>query len=616
MMKTPVQRLSRAVELGFQRMQTARDARYKFLAQYVGPFYAKQKGSADTDERKASPINLMWNGVTTLVPNLVYNDPRVKVRTEVLAYRPYAGTLELATNHLIREIKLRNTMRKVITDALFFAGFIKTGIAVSGQTLDLEGRWADIGEPYADRVDPDDMVIDPMARDWDEMAFVGNRYRVLKDDLLELGIYDNARIERLVSRYNEGRYKKEASSLSGDSGVAQAYNADVGQYVDLCDIFIPKENIIVTLPYGMAGGYRDEDNVLRIVEYEGPETGPYHMLSFAYVPDNVLPVPPASIWYYLHVMGNRIARKIARQAERMKRVLAYEGTAVEDAQEIADADDGEAVRVDNIDGVKEVGFGGTTEEAYEYLQWVQGEFSKQAGNIDLMGGTSADQPTLGQSEILQNNGQVRLSDMQNLVYHFTAEVCTDLAFFLHTDPLIDLMLTKRVGGIDQQVRYTPEMREGDFFDYMLSVQPYSMARQDPNVKVRRILEFIQTGLPAMAQAFQLLGPAFNIENAMNLVMREVGIEEGDELINSAALQQQVQAMLLQLQVSGVAPDGKLAAAQGNGGIVPPAMPPVPGGVRPQQPNPMQMGPTGGVSPTTERNSMRQDRSAEIQAARF
>ena len=119
--KTPIQRLCRAVELGFQKMQVARDARYKFLAQYVGPFYSKSKGSANSDERKASPINLMWNGVTTLVPNLVYNDPRVKVRTEVMAYRPYAGTLELATNHLIRKIKLRHTLRKVITDALFAA---------------------------------------------------------------------------------------------------------------------------------------------------------------------------------------------------------------------------------------------------------------------------------------------------------------------------------------------------------------------------------------------------------------------------------------------------------------------------------------------------------------
>jgi hypothetical protein len=616
--KTPIQRLCRAVELGFQKMQIARDARYKFLAQYVGPFYSKSKGSANSDERKASPINLMWNGVTTLVPNLVYNDPRVKVRTEVMAYRPYAGTLELATNHLIRKIKLRHTLRKVITDALFCAGFVKTGIGVSGQTLDLEGKWHDIGEPYADRVDPDDMVLDPMARDWDEMNFVGNRFRMKKHELLESGLYDNGLVEKLCSRYDAGKFRKEVSSVGGDATAVETFNRDVADYVDLVEVYLPKEQLIVTIPYGNYGGRSEDDTVLRAVEYEGPEAGPYHMLGFAYAPDNVLPVPPASIWYYLHVMANRIARKIGRQAERMKSVLAYDGTAVEDAQEIADADDGETVRVDNIDGIKEVNFGGTTDEAYAYLQWVQGEFSKQAGNIDLLGGTQADQNTLGQSEILQNNGQVRLGDMQNINYHFTAEVCTDLAFFLHTDPLIDLMLTKRVNGIDTQVRYTPEMREGDFFDYMLSIQPYSMARQDPNVKIRRVLEFIQTGLPAMAQAYQMLGPAFNIENAMNLVMREVGIEEGDELINSAALQQQVQMMLAQLQAGGIVADGKAVQFQINGGIVPPVQSApltMPMGGRPQQPNPYQMGPTGGIPPEQEARAGYQERSAELQAAR-
>jgi len=280
MEKTFEKRLCRAVELGFQKMETARKARYKFLAQYVGPFYSKNKGAAGSDERKASPLNLMYNAVTTMVPNLVYNDPRVKVRTEVLAYRNYAGTLELATNHLIRKIKLRHTLRKVITDALFCAGFVKTGLAVSGQTLDLEGKVHDIGEPFADRVDPDDMVIDPMARDWEEMSFVGNRFRMAKKLLLESGLYPNDKIEKLCSRYTDGKYRQEAASIAGDANIAQQYQ-DVAEYVDLVEVYLPQEQIILTIPYGIGYG---EESVLRVVDYEGPEAGPYHMLGFAYVP--------------------------------------------------------------------------------------------------------------------------------------------------------------------------------------------------------------------------------------------------------------------------------------------------------------------------------------------
>ncbi|MFP3786273.1 hypothetical protein, partial [Burkholderia sp. SIMBA_024] len=129
--------------------------------------------------------------------------------------------------------------------------------------------------------------------------------------------------------------------------------------------------------------------------------------------------------------------------------------------------------------------------------------------------------------IVQANSSVRLSDMQGLVYHFTAKVCRDLAFFLHTDPLIELPLVKREEGRDRQVVYSPEMREGDWMDYQLKIVPFSMARQDANLKVSRMMEFIANGIPAIAQAFQMLGPAFRLEQTIDLVGRQMGIEELD-----------------------------------------------------------------------------------------
>jgi len=45
-----------------------------------------------------------------------------------------------------------------------------------------------------------------------------------------------------------------------------------------------------------------------------------------------------------------------------------------------------------------------------------------------------------------------------------------------------------------------------------------------------------------------------------------------------------------------------------------APPPLPGGGRPQQPNPGQMGPSGGVSPEMERMQQQQATAGELQAA--
>lgn len=587
-------KLSKGVGYGFQKMETARKARYKCLAQYVGRFYSKNR-SGDGEERKASPINLLYNAVTTLIPNLVFKNPRVEITSQVMAYRAYGNQLGLCTDHLIRKIKLKQTLRKVITDALFLAGFMKTGLCDSGEYLELDGSPHAIGRPYADRVDPDDMVIDPFARDWEEMNFVGNRFRVEKQTLLASGLYDPAQVQKLISRYDSGtKFKQEAASLSGDPNLYIGAQ-EIAEYVDLVEVYLPQSNLLVTLPWnGVELGAEDP---LRIVEYEGPENGPYHMLGFAYVPDNVLPVAPAGIWYDLHILANRLARKISRQAERMKTILAYEGSAADDAQEIADSDDGETVRVDNVAAVKEVSFGGTTDIAYKHMEFLESHFSKQAGNIDLLGGEGADAPTATQSQMLQANTSVRVSDGQDLVYDFTAEVTTDLAAMLHEDPLMNQPLVQRVNGVDQQVHFTPEMRAGDFMDYMLRVKPYSMARQDPNQELQRILQFASSVLPAMAQTFQLLGPAFNIEGAMNVVAQKMGIEEVDQIINSQMLQQRM-AMMMQM----IPPDGQLGAQ-----MAPPAPPagagagPMPGGGRPQQPNPRQMGPDGGISNQTLQN---------------
>lgn len=597
--------LHRLVRIGDEKMRHFRRARVRFLSQFVTRFYGKQSlTSVDQEDRKASPLNLLYNAITTYIPNLVYGDPKTKVRTEFLPYRAYADRLELATNVLAKRCKIRDTLRMTITDAILLCGWMKTGICSSDQTLDLDGEQHVIGEPYAMRVDPDDMIIDPLARCMEEAIFVGNRFRLPKQMLIDSGAYPADKVNKLISRYDQA-FRSEVSTLSGSQFMFGDSNTDI-EYVDLVEIYLPHDKKIVTIPYDLSGG---SDDVINEVDYDGPDTGPYHQLAFTPVPDNIMPVAPAMVWFDLHMMANRIARKIARQSERMKQIVAYEGSAVEDMQELVDADDGEAVRVDNIDGIKEVNYGGTGEDAYKYMEWCQQKFSEMANNVDLLSGQSASAPTATQAEMLQSNSSVRLSDMQNTIYQFTAKVLGDLAYFLHTDPLINLPLIRRNNGVEEQVFYTPEMRDGLWLDYNISVQPYSMARQDPNTKLRRILEFATNVIPAAAQSFQMLGPAFNIQGFLELVAKEVGIEEADQIINNQMLQQWIQ-----MQAMAVQPGPKVGM-QYPPGPMPPGGPPTQGNgfsFQPGQPNPGQMAPSGGIDTGQERASGQQAGAADLQ----
>jgi hypothetical protein len=588
------QKLCRGVQLGFERMEHERRIRYRMMAQYVGPLHGKNRMGGGPEEKKASPISLIANGVNTTVPNLVFKDPYVQISTDILLYRDYAMRLELETNYeIVHRMKLRRTARKVVVDSMFGPGIVKVGLANGDQTLDLEGKRFNLGSIYADRVDLDDFVFDPMARDIDEWEWVGNRFRMPKDQAMEL--YDPELVKKLCSRYRDGNYRDEVSNLWGDGRIVEQYQ-DIEEYVDLVEVFIPGENLIITIPYGSKQGYGPEKS-LRVVEYKGPERGPYHILGYHWIPDNPLPLPPVAHWYWLHVLGNRVARKMARQAERLKRVLAYTSPAVADAKEVVDAEDGATIEVEDVNNLKEVTYGGMTEEAAEFLAWVESEFSKQAGNIDILGGLKDDSPTATQSQQLNNNASIKVTDMQEQVYHFMAEVCRDIVFFIHGDPLREHMNIQRAGGVESEILYSPEFRKGTFLDYTTKIKPYSMAPQEPNLKLKRFMEFISQGIPALTQAAMQLGPAFKLDRALALVGRLMSIDELDELIDMPVL---IQQMMLKVQLAG-APDGGAPGSQSQMES------------RPQQPNPRGTGPVGGTPPSTEQKQGEQEVSAESQS---
>jgi hypothetical protein len=621
-------KVGRMINAGFSQMATFRKARLRVIAQYTGAYYADGHGVKDGPSRH-NPINLIYQGMTTMVPNLVYNIPRCDITTQFLAYREYGEVLELAVNHLVREINLRMSLRKAITDAIICCGWIKTGIGVTGQTVDSDGLLHDIGQPYADRVDPDDMFIDPNARRLEEAFGIGSRVRVAKSWLLEHNIVNEDKVKQLHSRYE---YPTDPEvSIIGHSQTSRDYvtggdSQGPLEYVDLVETWIPSDNVIVLTPYEPHSSGSGVTEFLRVVDYEGPETGPYHQLGFAWAGDNIMPLPPASVWYDMHIQANKVARKIARQAERQKSVLIYQSTDWEDAREIIDADDGETVKVDDIDHIKEVSYGGASDDAYQYITWAKQMFSEMAMNLDLLSGAGTNEPTATQAELVQSNASVRLADMQNIVYSFTGDIMRDLLFFVHTDPLIDKMLVKRDRGEDQQVRYTPEMREGDWLDYALKVRAYSMARQDPNVKIRRLMEFTGSVIPALANAFQMLGPAFKLENAMRLIGREMGIEEVDELVDVKMLDmmnQRVQELIeagmpvdskmIRMLANPLAAGAVTSLGGGEGGV---------GGQNSENANPQAMlnqaNPMGnvasGVTPGAERNMRQQETAGDLQGA--
>ena len=92
-------RMQLASNAGFKRMRNFRNARLMFIRSFVGQYYDRDHGDVG-----AEPLNLIFNAIRVLVPNLVSNFPKHNVATEYLAYREYAELMGLALDFNSKQI--------------------------------------------------------------------------------------------------------------------------------------------------------------------------------------------------------------------------------------------------------------------------------------------------------------------------------------------------------------------------------------------------------------------------------------------------------------------------------------------------------------------------------
>jgi hypothetical protein len=545
------------------------------LREFAGQYYDKDSATIGNE-----PINMIFGAVATLVPNLVTNFPKTVVTSKFLMYRGYAELLGLGLDFLAKEMNLRDELRRWIVDSLFVLGIMKTGIATSDDLITFgDDLRIDAGRPYATVVDFDDYILDPAARRLEEASFVGHRVRVPRQMLLDSGLYKNDLVERLISADQDPYARREVDQMSMHD-VTPTEISSFQDLVDVREVWVPAARAIVTLP----ASRNVFDDYLRVQDYDGPDEGPYTYLSLTPpLPNNPMPIAPVGIWYDLHVASNKMAKKIMEQAERQKDVLTYKPSAADDAQEIIDAGDGEAIGVADVQGVAVQHYGGQQNSNSEHLQQLSYWFNLASGNTDQLGGVKSNANTATQANILQSNAGVRIEDMRDIVYIGTKNVQRKLAWYLHTDPLISLPLIKRTPipaqtvmspmgpviippkMIQEQTILSPDTRQGDFLDFHFEIEEKSMSRLDPNQRLQKALLFAAKVLPSAAQAAMVCQqmqvpfsfPAFAVRMA-----KELDLEWMDEVFYDPNFQ----AQMLQQMNAGPKPDNQKPMSAPGGGM--------------------------------------------------
>ncbi len=529
---TPVfsKKLRDSVKEADKKLDPYRTNRKAMLREYSGPYYADPESTGTK-----SPINTIYMLVSIMVPNLVFKMPKAMVTSEIRDLRPQAAYNSLRLNKLFKDIDLARTLRMAVVDSIFGPGLVKTGLApgaVNPELTELFGFEHDPGQAFCDRVSLDNYVIDPLARRREEAWYEGNRYRLP----LEYIQSESGKLFRAdwVDKLQAEPYDKDrASNISRASANLSAAN-DLQGFVELLDLWLPHENNGQGMIVTMAAWYDGPSGFGLEIPWEGPERGPFEMLGYNWVPDNLLPISLAGIQMDLHGVVNDIARILSRQAQRQKDLLLVEDK-VDDAEltSIETAPDGGVVRVQNKDRYDAVSFGGGDPKNFESIQFFLEQASRVSGNTDLLGGLEAQSGTLGQDQMLQANSNARMGDYQAQVYGFVDRIMEKLAWYVWRAPQENTPLTQNISGIPVDVQFNTEDLDGQFDDYTWKIEPYSMAPDNPEAQFQKLITWMrEIIMPAAALAPQT-GMALNVGKVAEISAKNLDLDSADEMFESA-----------------------------------------------------------------------------------
>lgn len=527
-----VSRLVTAFDHSRRKLQTFRERRLSMIRQFVGGAWS-DGGAPDR-----VPVNFLEMALNIYRRQVAARAPRVMVRSKNGDNISFADDLEIALNISIDDMKFDDTMRRWVLEAMFGMGVLKVGLAPSDQR-EIMGFTHDPGQPFADVVDFEDFVFDITAKRWDQVQFCGNRYALPLEAVEDLKMFPRKELSKYERRTTNEQGDEKISNMVDDGG---SYGEEsYMDLVELWDIWLPYENVVATFQTDPNGGIEDREP-LRVVEWDGPEGGPYHLLSFGDVPGQIMPLPPAALMIDLHELGNRVFRKLGRQADRQKTVTLVASANQDDGRRITSANDGDAVAVDRPEATKDVRYGGVDQAGLAFFQQLRQLTSYFGGNLETLGGLNNATNTASQEQLVKNQATMRIADMQERATAASTDVIKAIAFYMWNDPIRSYRIPKKIPNSDMTImaEMKPEKRNGEFPDYAIEIVPFSMQSRTPSERLQTAMQVMQTYIIPMSQLLQQRGLVPNIEAFLKMSAELSGTPEVMDLVQKVPAQELMQ----------------------------------------------------------------------------
>lgn len=520
-------RLSEAIMFSRRKMQPFRENRLRAIRQYVGTNYS-ENGADDK-----VPINLLEQAINIYRRMVAANRPQVLVRSKNADLKAESSDFEAVINHHLDEMGFEETLQRWVLDSMFGLGVVKVGLT-PGRAGEIDGFTHDVGQVFVDNVDFEDFCFDMTAKRWDQVQFCGNRYTLPYEMAMDMKLFGKKELTPnpyVASTNEQGDERVNTLQTGGETMGTEQYMP----VIELWDVWLPYENVIVTVQADEhAGGFYNNEP-LQVIDWAGPEVGPYHLLSMGDVPGNIMPLSPASLLIDLHELVNRLFRKLGRQAERQKTLTVVAGGAEEDGRRIVNASDGDTILSDRPEATREMKFGGVDSPSLAFMIQLKDMFSYLGGNLDSLGGLAPSAKSGKHDSLLRQSASVRIDDMQARTTNAVRKVVESVADYLYYDPAPSTRVYRDIPNSDLSVKvdFNPDIREGDLLDYAIDIAPYSLQSRSPGERLTAINELMTGVIMPMSQQLQQRGIVPDMDRYMEIVSKYSHMSEIAEILKIA-----------------------------------------------------------------------------------
>lgn len=464
------------------------DCSAELIRNFAGPYYRQ-----DWMPTSPHPENHYWEFQSNVVPQLVYNNPKVTYSSRrPVVQRELCRSMAAGVNRLASDIDLKRTLKLVAEDVLFdFGVILRTMAPMSGYST-----WYGMRplRPMLFRISPRAFFID---RDGSQPAEARRMGHYGIRDIEDLARsrtsdgrlrYNPDAIEKLVKEAGTKEARRElrlGQSLGGDEDRTGLRQDQVVVY----HVYYPEHKLVRT--YGSAGDRVIATELLREHRYRGYAKGPYTMFGLFAVPDQVLPLA------YLAACAEQIeelnahAVAASRAAAREKQIILIEAANKRLAKTVKEGRDGHVYRVNGLsaNSVVQLDLGGTSVERYTYLALLRERVDRHTGLTETQRGNITGE-TATETELAQANADARMRFARAMFEWDTVDVLDGVGCDLFTFGSVRFPMPYEVDGTEYDATFVgglwPGQEDWVYEDLELTIEPMSMGHTAELAQMKRM----------------------------------------------------------------------------------------------------------------------------------